>query len=204
MRNSNRLVRGIGVKGMDYPTTGNADNIPHSQIYRLWLSMLTRCTEKFQIEHPTYLGATCSENFKSYTFFTEWCYVQAGFTAESVGGCWQLDKDILVKGNKLYSEETCVFVPRRINMLLVKRDSKRGKYPIGVHLNKPTGRFVAQHSNGSGKTKNLGFFNTPQEAFQAYKTFKEALIKEVANEYKEMLDYRVYEALMNYEVNEND
>jgi len=204
MNKSNKLVCGIGVKGMDYPTTGNADNIPHSQIYRLWLSMLTRCTEKFQIEHPTYLGATCSENFKSYTFFTEWCYVQAGFTAEAMGGCWQLDKDLLVKGNKHYSEDTCVFVPRRINMLLVKSDAKRGKHPIGVHLNKPTGRFVAQHSNGSGKTKNLGFFNTPQEAFLAYKTFKEALIKQVANEYKEMLDPRVYEALMNYEVNEND
>ena len=55
-----------------------------------------------------------------------------------------------------------------------------------------------------GKKRFLGCFNTPQEAFQAYKTFKEALIKEVANEYKEQLDSRVYEALMNYEVNEND
>jgi len=204
MNKSNKLVCGIGVKGMDYPTTGNADNMQYSQIYRLWINMLTRCTEKFQTAHHTYVGTTCSENFKSYTFFTEWCYVQAGFTAEAVGGCWQLDKDILVKGNKLYSEETCIFVPRRINMLLVKRDSKRGKYPIGVHFDKSIGKFIALHGDGSGKQKYLGCFLTKEDAFLAYKTSKEALIKQVANEYKEQLDSRVYEVLMNYEVNEND
>ena len=64
--------------------------------------------------------------------------------------------------------------------------------------------FLAKCNFGNGKTKYIGRFNTPQEAFLAYKTFKEALIKEVANEYKEQLDSRVYEALMNYEVNEND
>lgn len=204
MNKSSKLVCGIGTKGLTYSTTDNSDNMECSRIYQLWLNMLKRCTAKFQTEYPTYVGTTCSENFKSYTFFTEWCYVQAGFTTESVGGCWQLDKDTLIKGNKLYGEDTCVFVPRRVNMLLVKRDAKRGKYPIGVHLDKPTGRFVAQHSGGKGKTKYLGSFSTPQEAFQAYKTFKEALIKEVANEYKYQLDPRVYEALMNYEVNEND
>jgi len=205
MRKSNKLVCGIGTKGLTYSTTDNSDNMECSRIYQLWLNMLKRCTAKLQTEYPTYVGTTCSENFKSYTFFYEWCQEQVGFGLVDEGGnCWQLDKDILVKCNKIYSEDTCVFVPRRVNMLLVKRDAKRGKYPIGVHLDKPTGRFVAQHSGGKGKQKNLGYFNTPQEAFLAYKTFKEALIKEVANEYKEQLDSRVYEALMNYEVNEND
>ena len=128
MNKSSKLVCGIGTKGLTYSTTDNSDNMECSRIYQLWLNMLKRCTAKFQTEYPTYVGTTCSENFKSYTFFTEWCYVQAGFTTESVGGCWQLDKDTLIKGNKLYGEDTCVFVPRRVNMLLVKRDAKRGKH----------------------------------------------------------------------------
>lgn len=204
MNKSNKLVCGIGTKGTTYSTRDNDDHRKPSKTYNLWLNMLTRCTEKVQTKYPTYVGTTCSENFKSYTFFYEWCQEQVGFTAEAVGGCWQLDKDILIRGNKTYSEDTCVFVPRRINILLVKRDAKRGKYPIGVHFDKSIGRFIALHGDGSGKQKYLGCFLTKEDAFLAYKTSKEALIKEVANEYKEMLDSRVYEALMNYEVNEND
>jgi hypothetical protein len=120
------------------------------------------------------------------------------------GKGWCLDKDLLVKGNKVYSEDTCVFIPNRINTLIVKCDSSRGEFPVGVYWDKRLKKFISQCNGGTGRQECLGYFNTPQEAFQAYKTYKEALIKEVANEYKEMLDSRVYEALMNYEVNEND
>jgi len=71
-------------------------------------------------------------------------------------------------------------------------------------LEKENNKFRARSRGEGNKRQHLGYFNTPQEAFQAYKTFKEDLIKQVANEYKEQLDCRVYEALMNYEVNEND
>jgi len=201
MRNSNKLVRGIGLNGMKYPTKLGGKRLKE---YSLWQDMLERCTERFWNRQPAYTGTTCSENFKSFEYFYEWCQEQVGFGSVDDKGCdWQLDKDILIDGNKHYSEDTCVFVPRRVNLLLIKRNSKRGSLPIGVSFNKSS-KFIAQCHNGTGKSIFLGSFNTPQEAFLAYKTFKEALIKEVANEYRTQIDPRAYEALMNYEVNEND
>lgn len=202
MRYSNNLVRGIGIKGDKYPSWNGVEMLKE---YSLWTDMLLRCTNKVLLKRPTYEGATCSENFKSYTFFYEWCNQQKGFNEKDKNSRkWSLDKDLLIRGNKCYSEDVCVFVPNRVNNLVTKCDSSRGEWPVGVHRDGAKGRFVSQCNNGTGKQKFLGCFNTPQEAFQAYKTFKETLIKEVANEYKEMLDSRVYEALMNYEVNEND
>lgn len=46
---------------------------------------------------------------------------------------WHLDKDILVAGNKIYSPETCLFVPNRINSLLI-RGVKTGPLPLGVSM----------------------------------------------------------------------
>lgn len=202
MRDSNKLVYGIGVKSNLYRAVENGKNC---HAYSLWSNMLLRCTQKYWSKHPTYTGVACSENFKDHTFFYEWCREQTGFGNVGENGIsWCLDKDILVKGNKIYSEDTCVFVPHRINSLLIKRDACRGEWPVGVYWQEKSGKFRARCGGWHGKLKHLGYFNTPQEAFKAYKTFKESLIKQVANEYKEQLDSRVYEALMNYEVNEND
>jgi len=116
---------------------------------------------------------------------------------------WALDKDILQKGNKLYSKETCCFVPAEVNNLLIKSDKARGEYPVGVNFHKATGRFRAYLAI-NGKVKHLGLFNTPEESFQAYKTAKEAYIKVVAQQWQHLLDERVFQALMTYEVNIND
>ena len=203
MRNSNKLVRGIGIKGDKYSSWDGKEILKE---YSLWNDMLFRCTEKCWAKRQTYLGVTCSDSFKSYTFFYEWCQEQIGFTnKDEKGRHWQLDKDVLFKNSKIYSEDTCVFVPARINSLLIKVAARRGEWPIGVYWSKKgSGSFNSYCSDSHSKVRHLGCFNTPQEAFLAYKTFKEALIKQVANEYKEQLDPRVYEALMNYEVNEND
>lgn len=202
MRNSNKLVHGIGIKGDKYPSRNGVEMLKE---YSLWTDMLLRCTKKVLLKRPTYEGTACSESFKSYTFFYEWCNQQKGFNEKDKNGRkWNLDKDLLVKGNKLYSEDTCVFVPHRINSLLIKRDACRGEWPVGVYWSKKPCKFVARCNISKGVQKHLGNFDTPEQAFLAYKIYKEALIKQVANEYKEQLDYRVYEALMNYEVNEND
>lgn len=203
MRKSNRLVYGIGTKGVVYPAkVGNGGNIKE---YALWNSMLFRCTQKLWNKRPTYTGTTCSENFKSYTFFYEWCQTQVGFgNVDENNKNWYLDKDILVRGNKHYSEDTCVFVPVRVNNLFIKSDKIRGEYPIGVCLDKSGCKFTVQCRNEQGSRGTLGRFNTAEEAFKSYKVFKEAYIKQVANEYKEQLDTRVYTALMNYEVDIED
>ena len=197
-----KLVHGVGVNDAEQLISEGGKVC---KAYTLWSGMLLRCTNVWWIRHPTYSGVACSENFKSYTYFCNWCDKQIGGNEKDKDGTsWQLDKDLLVRGNKLYSEDTCCFIPKRINLLLIKRDKLRGNCLIGACYNNINKTFISQCNNGTGKQVYLGSFKTAQEAFLAYKTFKEALIKQVANEYKEMLDSRVYEALMNYEVNEND
>lgn len=198
MSERGKLVRGIGVKGDKYPAS--ISNKPLKE-YRLWESMLDRCTDKWKIKSPTYVGTTCSENFKNYTFFYEWCQEQIGFgNTDELGICWHLDKDILIKGNKLYSENTCVFIPQRINNLLLKKDKARGKDLLGVFYREDKGKFMCSCSPKG----YLGLFDTSQEAFMVYKNYKEVLIKSVAEEYAHQLDQRVYKALMDYSVKIDD
>ena len=116
----------------------------------------------------------------------------------------QLDKDILIKGNKVYSPETCVFVPQNINELFVKRNIDRGIYPIGVHLNKLNNKYIAQCAQGQGKIINLGCFNAPKEAFNVYKLFKEDIIKQIADKYKILIPQKLYNAMYEYEVEITD
>jgi len=168
--------------------------------YKLWQGMLQRCfSDKFKQECPTYEGVTCSKDWLSMTTFIEDVSQMKGYGIKD----WQLDKDILQKGNKLYSKDTCCFVPAEVNLLLTKSDNSRGEFPVGVDFHKATGKFRAKLKI-NGKVKHLGYFTTPEEAFQVYKLAKEAQIKAVADKWKDLLDERVFQALMTYEVNIND
>lgn len=197
---SGKLIQGIGTNKGEYPSRNGGK---HLKEYQLWVDMLKRCGNKLHTKHLTYTGTTCSENFKSYTFFYEWCQEQVGFNLrDEKHRVWCLDKDILIKGNKLYGEDTCVFIPQRLNKLLTKADKNRGDYFIGVA--RPRGcRFVANCVKDNINIR-IGTYDTEQEAFEAYKLFKEALIKEVANEYRTQLDPRAYQALLNYTVEITD
>ena len=191
-------VYGVGVLGTKYPTKVNG---VHTKEYLLWQRMLERCySDVYKKQKPTYIGCEVSENFKSYEYFYEWCNKQIGFGSEG----WQLDKDLLIKGNKVYSENTCVFIPSEINSLLVKREALRGTHLIGVSWSKTNKAFMAQVCKNKGKSEHLGFFNTEIEAFNAYKVAKESFVKEQAEKYKSQIDPRAYEALMNYTVEITD
>ena len=169
--------------------------------YVLWCHMLTRCySDEFKKKNPTYEGCKCSENFKCYEYFYEWCNKQIGFGNEG----FHLDKDLLIKGNKLYSEDACVFLPKEINSLLIKREASRGECLIGVYWCNTKKAFKAQVGKNKGKQKHLGLFNTEIEAFNAYKEAKEAFVKEQANKWKDKIDPRAYNALMSYEVSIDD
>ena len=111
---------------------------------------------------------------------------------------------MLVKGNKVYSESTCVFLPQEVNTLLTKSESSRGKHLIGVCWNKTKKSFVAHVGKSKGKREFLGYFKTELEAFNAYKVAKETFVKEQANKWKSQIDPRAYNALMNYEVSTDD
>ena len=191
-------VFGVGIFGTKYPSTINGRNIKE---YVLWQRMLERCySDGFKKKNPTYIDCEVSENFKSYEYFYEWCYKQIGFC---VGG-FELDKDLLLKGNKVYSENTCIFIPAEINLLLIKRDASRGEHLIGVSWCKRDKAFVAQVSRNKGKPERLGYFKTEIEAFNTYKKAKEVFVKEVAEKWKSQIDQRAYNALMNYQVEITD
>ena len=190
-------VYGVGIIGAKYPITINGVK---TKEYLLWGSMLKRCySDTFKKKRPTYKDCEASENFKSYEHFYEWCNSQVGFKDG-----FHLDKDLLVKGNKVYSESTCVFLPQEVNTLLTKSESSRGGHLIGVCWNKTNKAFVARVHKNKGEQEYLGLFNTELEAFKAYKTAKESFVKEQANKWKGKVDPRAYEALTNYEVSIDD
>ena len=191
-------VFGVGITGTKYQPTINGVN---TKEYKLWVSMLERLySATYQKKQPTYIGCEVSENFKSYEYFYEWCHKQIGFGNQG----WQLDKDLLIKGNKVYSEDSCVFIPKEINSLLTKREALRGEYLIGVHWHKKGKAFKAQISKNKGKREHLGYFKTEMEAFNAYKVAKESFVKEQANKWESQIDDRAYNALMNYTVEITD
>lgn len=168
--------------------------------YIKWVNMMHRCYGGKNFEYcPTYKDCKVSDNFKDFTYFKQWCNKQIGFGNEG----WHLDKDILVKGNRVYSEDTCCFVPKEINLLFGKSTKCRGDCPIGVHFNKREGVFEA-YTTCYKKRKHLGKFKTSEEAFQVYKQAKESYIKEVANKWKDQIDHRVYEALLAWTVDITD
>ena len=190
-----KLVYGVGVNDSTYPAKIAGKMVKE---YTLWVSMLERCYHnKFQENHPTYVGCTTSDNFKHYAYFFEWCQTQTGFNIEG----YQLDKDLIYKGNKEYNENNCVFIPNIVNTMLTKSNSIRGDLPIGVTKN---GNNFRARCSIYGISKTIGTFSTPELAFNAYKAFKEAHIKELAEKYKTTIDQRAYQALLNYEVSIDD
>ena len=191
-------VYGVGIIGAKYPSRVNGFL---TKEYELWQNMFQRCySTTLKKRNPTYEGCEVSDNFKSYEYFYEWCNKQIGFGNEG----WHLDKDLLVKGNKIYSESTCVFLPKEINLVLTKCTASRGEHLIGVCWCKTNKAFVARVRKNKGKSEWLGYFKTEIEAFNAYKIAKETFVKELANKFKSQIDERAYSALMSYKVEITD
>ena len=166
----------------------------------LWKNMMERCySKKLHERFPSYIGCEVSDYFKNFSNFYEWCQDQTGFNCDD----YELDKDLLIKGNKTYSIETCVFLPHIINSVLTKSTKTRGNYLIGVYFDIHNNKFKSYISK-HGKKLSLGYFENEMDAHLAYKTSKEEYLKELAVEYKDMLDPRAYSALQNYVVDIDD
>lgn len=162
--------------------------------YRVWRSMLTRCySEDYIKRFPTYDKCEVSNNFKHYEYFYEWCNRQKGFNED----IWHLDKDLLIRDNKLYSEETCVFLPEILNLAIVKPKAK--DLPVGVTRIMNSDKFAARISRYN-ITKNLGTFNDVTTAHNVYCNAKKEYIVELAETYRDKLDARAYLALIEYKV----
>jgi hypothetical protein len=165
---------------------------------RKWASMNSRCKPGgvYQREHPAYLG--CTNAFEGFDEFAEWHIAHPDY-----GKGYELDKDLLYKGNKIYSANTCSLLPERINTLLIGRRKTPTQLPLGV-TNHRSGKYVARCQDGRGLRAYLGIFETPESAFDAYKEFKEALIQGYAEQWRDRVIRRTYEALKVFKVAPHD
>lgn len=183
------------------------ENGKYTKCYTTWKNMLRRCYDsKFHEKHHTYNQCKASDEWLNYQNFGYW---NSENYYEIEGQRTTLDKDILVKNNKIYSAETCIYVPEKINLLFTKRDSKRGKYPVGVCYEKRTKKFrvgcsLLNPETGKSEQTYLGDYNTPEQAFEVYKEFKENNIKLVADYYKDKIPTKLYDVMYNYQVEITD
>lgn len=194
------------VFGIGYVGTGKykpSINGKDTKAYRYWKHMLQRCYDPYYLDsHPTYRDCVVCNEWHNLQNFAEWFYKNY-YEVEGCRMC--LDKDILVKKNKIYSPKTCIFAPNRINILFVKRQNDRGYYPIGVSYNTHKNKLYVCCNTLDG-LKHLGLFplDKPFQAFTCYKNFKENYIKQVSDEYKDLIPQKLYETLYKYEVEIND
>ena len=195
------LVYGHGVNDFQGRVTVNGKHITE---YYLWKSMIARCySPLFHLKNPTYKGCQVEPQLLSFTNFIEFVRGLKGFGEfDEVGRPFALDKDLLIKGNKIYSTDTICFVPLEVNSFLANNKAIRGNLPVGVVYHKRDHVYQAA-IRISSKVVYLGSFSTPEEAFGAYKIAKEAQAKVLANKWVGFIDERAYNALINYEVDIN-
>ena len=187
-----KVVLGFGINDSEEPIRH------HGQLklpYKIWTSMIRRCySDKYHKYKPSYIGCTVCEEWKYFSNFLK-------FFNENYKEGYVLDKDILVQGNKVYSPDTCCFVPPYINALVLTNQGKRGKLKLGVHFNQ--GKYVAQC--GINRVQRfIGKFDTENEAHEAYKKAKYAEIKRVATDAfdKGLIDKRILDGLMRFKIEE--
>ena len=195
-----KLVWGVGINDADY-VVQKKENIEvngkrkqrrvwECPFYRTWKDMLRRCySDKYQERQPTYIGCSVSEEWWRFSNFRAWMVTQD----------WegkQLDKDLLIEGNKVYSPETCVFVTRLVNSFTIARGNDRGEWKIGVNWNKGRNKFASRCCNPfTKKREHLGYFDCEQEAHLAWLKRKRELAKELA---ETQIDPRVAKALIEH------
>lgn len=189
-----RLIYGIARN--DVPGSARANK---REQYVIWANMLKRCYSKaISAKNKTYRDISVCEEWLIFSNFKSWL---DSYEYRKEG--WQLDKDLLVKGNKVYGPDTCVFLPPRLNSLFVKCDSCRGNLPIGVHFDKSRLKYKVTVQNEHDKQSQKRF-HTQEEAFSWYKSEKERVIKVLAESFKNQIDPRAYLALLNYQVEITD
>lgn len=187
----NKVRKTINKKREDFP-------IPYSK----WNNMFIRCyNKKYKEKTPTYEGCEVCEEWRSFDNFLKWFNDPKNGYREG----YHLDKDLLVHGNKIYSPDTCCFIPQHVNAMMTRGQRIRGKVKsIGVTLR--NGKYVARCNFGHKEAKLIGCFDNEQDAFYAYKRAKEGYIKSLAEDLftKGEITEKVYIALLNFKVKQYD
>ena len=186
------LVFGVGVNDAWFKVKIRSGGHQLSdKSYDAWKSMLRRCySDKCKKDWPTYRYCTVCEEWLVFSNFDRW------FLQNYKDG-FQLDKDILVAGNKLYSPETCLLVPQWLNSFVTGSEAIRGQYPIGVCWHKTLAKYAAscKHPKSMLGRRHLGYFSTPDEAYNAWLDRKLNIALERKPEMDE-IDPRIYSSVI--------
>lgn len=162
-------------------------------IYHVWKAMIVRCYDRKYNHTESYRGCTVCDEWHNFQIFAEW-FVQNYW--EIPNERMHLDKDILIKDNKIYSPNTCILVPQKINNLFIT--PKKGRYNRGVKIEK-MGRYNARLCKGDKGRIFLGSFDTENEAYQAYLIAKKEYIRQMADDYRtkypDVFPKKVYDAM---------
>lgn len=197
----NRLKRetfGVGYLGLGpYKMVENRKYTKHGSV---WRGMIKRCYSPVVWRtHPLYKECSVDEVWHDFQNFSEWYH-----TYPYKEDDWHLDKDLLVRGNKVYSPSTCSLIPQEINGFIMQQKSLRSNTPIGVSYHSRDKVYNARMRDSSKKLIHLGYFDCPAEAFNAYKSAKEQDAKDLADKWKDKITKDVYEALYNFTVDIGD
>lgn len=199
------LICGIGYSSQIHPITVGGCKVKE---YETWRSILKRCyDETYHVREPTYEGCIVSNEWLYYDNFYEWITTQENYHKWKDGERWSIDKDIRCKGNKLYSKDYCFLVPQNVNSLFTNRRLHRGQHPIGVDYLRKLNKFRASCMNPfTVKQEHIGVYDTLDDAFNAYKIYKENIIKCVAEQ--EYLNGNItvecMNAMLQYKIEIND
>lgn len=192
-----KLVEGKGTytKGF-YKCIINGVQTPE---YLTWHNMLARCySESYQEKFPSYRGCSVCDEWLNFQTFAKWYHANRNEEKS------ELDKDLRVKGNKIYSPDTCILIPQALNKLVGGSYNNPKFITPGVYFYKPLNKYRASVMKNKVVT-HLGYYDTIEEAFIIYKTEKEAIIKEVAYNYysKGLITELTYNALNNITITYN-
>lgn len=192
-------VYGVGIVGDKYPTSINKEK---TKEYETWKTIIKRCySENKREKNKTYEDCKVSEEWKYFPNFYEWIINQPNYEKWKNNKNWHIDKDIIKQGNKIYDSKYCCLVPNYINVLVRKKKERKSNLPVGVVKN--GNKYSSFCSNPINKKKTyLGTFDTPEEAFQSYKKYREELNETIAEqEYiKGNITEKCRDGLINYKI----
>lgn len=192
-KNKGKAVYGNGTNDLDYVAYVEKKNASGKNcavymciFYKTWERVLRRSYQKAWLSrHPSYWDVEVSEDFKSARNFKGWMESQIYKECDEL---LHLDKDILFRGNKLYSAETCVFVPAFINKCLNTSERANRKTPVGV--TKSGNRFISSMSTGPNSCENLGSYATQEQAHRAWQYARASRIEDRIASYSRMECFR--------------
>lgn len=166
--------------------------------YTRWVSMLDRCYNPENSKSEYYENCFVVEEWHNFQNYMSWAVLQKGFDRKG----WQIDKDLLRGDNPCYGPETCVFLPRDLNMALIVHRRAGNTMGTGVYYHEKNKKYIARtaQTNKNKSTTYIGSYDTPEEAYLVYKEYKEKFVKELADKFKEDLSEKAYENLYKWTV----